>query len=143
LHSSDWIFDASGRSIIYSAEFIESSAYVWIHTKVEGIGLKEIGPFHVQIGNEIVKSSTMKIYILPKLKGARNLIVIFDSSLREDVKMAYQTFLTKNKDSKYYAIVKGYYRILEKNSFIVTDEAMEYLKDNKVKSMLAVQPPTY
>jgi hypothetical protein len=74
--SPKWIIDASGRSKIYSDECIKSSASVWIHAKVDGVGLQEIGPFHVHIGNETIESNKMKVYILPKLDQSRDLIVM-------------------------------------------------------------------
>lgn len=73
---SDWIVDSSGQSEIYSDDCIKSSATVWIHAKVEGVGLKEIGPFYAEIGNETIKSQPMKVYVLPKLDDKNNFSVI-------------------------------------------------------------------
>ena len=75
-HSKNWIIDSSGRSKVYSDGCIESSASIWIHAKVEGFGLKEIGPFHVKIGNETIKSTPLKVYVLPKLNEAQDFVVL-------------------------------------------------------------------
>ena len=74
--SQNWIIDSSGRSKIYSDDCIESSASIWIHAKVEGSGIIEIGPFHVKIGNETIKSTPLKVYVLPKLNDAQDFVVI-------------------------------------------------------------------
>lgn len=98
-NNSNWISDASGRSIIFSSDCVENSLTAWIHSKVSGTGLKEIGPFHVQVGSEIVKSSSMKVYVVPKFDGAKDFYVIGkkDPNGRDlfQIKIEYKTVQKK------------------------------------------------
>lgn len=91
-------------------------------------------------------SSYLDIYIRTFLTGVDNSRIerdFDDPTLRTEVKIAYEAFLRNNKGSKYYDIVKGYYEVLKRNNFRVTREAKAFLESKRVKTMLAVQPPTY
>lgn len=86
------------------------------------------------------------IYIRTFLTGLDNSPITesYDSArLDSKVRLAYEAFLKENRDSRYFKLIEGYYRILEKNSFVVTEELWQYLRRNKLKSMQHIQPPTY
>lgn len=95
-------------------------------------------------GGEI--ATYLDIYIRTFLTGTDNSRIerdYQDLTLRDEVRKAYDDFLRKNRGSRYYSVVKGYYDILKKENFRVGREARSFLQANGVKSMHAVQPPTY
>lgn len=52
--------------------------------------------------------------------------------INPEVKTAYERFLKMNKSSQFYSTLKAFYRKLEKNAFIVTDELKEFPEKNGV-----------
>src|SRR6266480_168720 len=91
-------------------------------------------------------NSYLDTYIRTFLTGLDNSQITVDynnKALRKEVKNAYETYLNKDKSSRYYKIVGGYYEILKRSGFVVTEDLANYLNAQGIKSMKAVQPPTY
>ena len=88
----------------------------------------------------------LDVYIRTFLTGLDNAPITVEynnMALRKDVKTAFETYLKRDKGSRYYRVVEGYYKILERSGFVVSDELKRYLDAQGIKSMKAVQPPTY
>lgn len=80
------------------------------------------------LSNEI--NRYISIYIRTFLTGMDNSPITRDftsNMLRKDIRDSFENFLKENRNSRYYSIVKKYYNILNKNSFIVTDDLKKYL----------------
>jgi hypothetical protein len=91
-------------------------------------------------------NSYLDTYIRTFLTGMDNSQITVDynnNALRKEVKTAYETYPKKDKSSRYHKIVGGYYEILKRSGFVVTEELADYLDAQGIKSMNAVQPPTY
>ncbi|MFZ2957202.1 MAG: hypothetical protein WA705_09950 [Candidatus Ozemobacteraceae bacterium] len=55
-----------------------------------------------------------------------------NQEINPEVKAAYERFLDLNKSSQFYSTLKAFYRKLEKNAFIVTDELKKFPTKNGV-----------
>lgn len=66
-----------------------------------------------------------------------------DNKLLPEVKKEYERFIKVNTKSKYHQLFKDYYELLSKNKFIFDKKIYSFLKNANLKSMAAVQPPTY
>ncbi|MFC1769921.1 hypothetical protein ACFLZI_02550 [Nitrospirota bacterium] len=80
---------------------------------------------------------TLSNYLEVFLTGYWNSEITDDynvNKLRGEVKEAYELFLSDSKSSKYYRIVEGYYEILKRNDFMLTDESKKFLEDNNIRT---------
>jgi hypothetical protein len=84
-----------------------------------------------------------KLYIAAFFTGMDNSRV-FDTKgvLTPEVKKAYSYFLRKYPSSESSPLVKKYTQILEKNKNKSSKEGEKFLKENKINTMLGIQPPT-
>ena len=136
------------RKLETKEKFSEDAALLisW-ETLRKRIGFWE--PFLKQNPNFVFKdeiNSYLDIYIRTFLTCLDNSQItkdFNDPSLRNDVKAAYEAYIQKNKDSRYHETVAGYYETLKRAGFVVTEESEKYLAEHGIKSMRAIQPPTY
>jgi hypothetical protein len=87
----------------------------------------------------------LNLYIRTFLTGMDN-SRIYDFNnrqLRTDVKTAYEKYISDNKGSQYYNLVKDYYEMLKNNGFTVPESINEFVKNKGYETMLGKQPPTY
>ena len=75
-------------------------------------------------------SETVKLYLNIYLSGIDNTPVTVnydDPKLHPELKQSYEAFLKNNKDSKYYPLIDGYWRVLSENDFQVNDKTRSYV----------------
>lgn len=87
----------------------------------------------------------LNVYVRVFLSGMDNSLIYdyTNRTLRKDVRSAYEKFITENKTSKYYKLVKDYYEMIKRNNYIIPKNVNKYLKNKEYESYLTIQPPTY
>src|SRR5262249_55242904 len=65
-----------------------------------------------------------------------------NNKLRDEVKAVYRRFLAEDRASPRYELVKEYFAAIEKNGFVVGDQADAVLKRHHVEPMTG-EPPRY